>query len=197
MQCTGRRLYSIGIDFYTSLCRNHYGIDSGAFTRTGYRAKIPDIGNPVQQYDKRIPALLIYERNDILQSLISYSRHESNHSLMILPCYTVQALNRHTLDWNIRFFQWNYGKEEMVRDFTEHSYSMYLDRDTVIEKLQAQDIQTRPVWALIHEQADYPKNEAYALDKALDYRKHIVNLPCSTDLTEQDCARVIDAVLAL
>ena len=53
------------------------------------------------------------------------------------------------------------------------------------------------MWALIHEQADYPKNEAYALDKALDYRKHIVNLPCSTDLTERDCARVIDTVLAL
>ena len=81
-------------------------------------------------------------------------------------------------------------------------YSLYLgesglDRDEVIAKLQAQDIQTRPVWALIHEQADYPKNEAYGLDKALDYRRHIVNLPCSTDLTEEDCARVIDAVLAL
>lgn len=81
-------------------------------------------------------------------------------------------------------------------------FSLYLgesdlDRDTVIAKLQAQNIQTRPVWALIHEQADYPRNEAYHLDKALDYRKHIVNLPCSTDLTEQDCARVIDAVLAL
>ena len=40
-------------------------------------------------------------------------------------------------------------------------FSLYLkdsglDRDTVIEKLQAQHIQTRPVWALIHEQADYP-----------------------------------------
>ena len=63
-------------------------------------------------------------------------------------------------------------------------FSLYLkdsglDRDTVIEKLQAQHIQTRPVWALIHEQADYPRNEAYALDKAEDYRKYIVNLPCS------------------
>ena len=50
-------------------------------------------------------------------------------------------------------------------------FSLYLkdsglDRDTVIEKLQAQHIQTRPVWALIHEQADYPRNESYALDKA-------------------------------
>lgn len=72
-----------------------------------------------------------------------------------------------------------------------------LDRDTVIEKLQAQGIQTRPVWALIHEQADYPRNEAYGLDKALDYRRHIVNLPCSTSLSLEDCDRVCQAVLNL
>ena len=72
-----------------------------------------------------------------------------------------------------------------------------LDRDRFIAGLQARNIQTRPVWALIHEQADYPKNEAYALDKALGYRAGIVNLPCSTNLTEADCDRVIEAVLAL
>ena len=72
-----------------------------------------------------------------------------------------------------------------------------LDRDRFIAGLQARNIQTRPVWALIHEQADYPKNEAYGLDKALDYRAGIVNLPCSTNLTEADCDRVIEAVLAL
>ena len=72
-----------------------------------------------------------------------------------------------------------------------------LDRDRFIAGLQARNIQTRPVWALIHEQADYPKNEAYGLDKALGYRAGIVNLPCSTNLTEADCDRVIEAVLAL
>ena len=72
-----------------------------------------------------------------------------------------------------------------------------LDRDTVIEKLQAQNIQTRPIWALIHEQADYPGSAAYDLDKAQFYRKNIVNLPCSTNLTEADCDRVIEAVRAL
>lgn len=81
-------------------------------------------------------------------------------------------------------------------------YSLYLggtglDRDTVIATLQDQGIQTRPVWALIHEQADYPRNEAYHLDKAQDLRANIVNLPCSTNLSEADCARVIDAVKAL
>ena len=72
-----------------------------------------------------------------------------------------------------------------------------LRRDEVIAALQAQDIQTRPIWALIHEQADSPRNEAYALDKALAYRENIVNLPCSTNLSEADCARVIAAVQAL
>ena len=81
-------------------------------------------------------------------------------------------------------------------------FSLYLkdaglDRDTVIAQLQAQGIQTRPVWALIHEQADYPRNEAYALDKAQDYRKYIVNLPCSTNLSLEDCERVCQAVLCL
>ena len=81
-------------------------------------------------------------------------------------------------------------------------FSLYLkdtalDRDDVIARLQAQDIQTRPVWALIPEQADYPRNEAYALAKAEDYRRYIVNLPCSTNLTLDDCERVCQAVLAL
>ena len=81
-------------------------------------------------------------------------------------------------------------------------YSLYLadgrhDRDTLIQQLKEQAIQTRPVWALIHQQADYGRNEAYAMEKAEDYRAHIVNLPCSTNLSEEDCQRVIDALLAL
>lgn len=93
------------------------------------------------------------------------------------------------------------GAAEGVRA-SKWFFSLYLkdsalERDKLIDALQAQGIQTRPVWALIHEQADYPKNEAHGLEKALDYRKYIVNLPCSTNLTEADCACVIDAVLAL
>ena len=72
-----------------------------------------------------------------------------------------------------------------------------MSRDGVIHQLSEQKIQTRPVWALINEQCDYARNEAYALEKARYYRDHIVNLPCSTNLTAEDCTRVIEAVLAL
>lgn len=72
-----------------------------------------------------------------------------------------------------------------------------IERDSVMKQLSEQRIQTRPIWALIHEQADYPRNEVYFADKALAYRNNIVNLPCSTNLSLEDAQRVINAVLAL
>ena len=96
-----------------------------------------------------------------------------------------------------------------ILDFDENGvrpnkwfYSLYLeddrhDRDSLIAALQKEKIQTRPVWALIHEQADYPGSQAYGLEKAKEYRKRIVNLPCSTNLTREDCQRVIDLLLSL
>ena len=96
-----------------------------------------------------------------------------------------------------------------ILDFDENGvrpnkwfYSLYLeddrhDRDSLIAALQKEKIQTRPVWALIHEQADYPGSQAYGLEKAEEYRKRIVNLPCSTNLTREDCQRVIDLLLSL
>lgn len=72
-----------------------------------------------------------------------------------------------------------------------------LERDDVIARLQAQGIQTRPVWSLINEQCDYGSCETHAMDIAREYRRRIVNIPCSTNLTEAQCARVIEAVLAL
>ena len=96
-----------------------------------------------------------------------------------------------------------------ILDFDENGvrpnkwfYSLYLeddrhDRDSLIAALQKEKIQTRPVWALIHEQADYPGSQAYGLEKAEEYRKRIVNLPCSTNLTREDCQRVINLLLSL
>ena len=72
-----------------------------------------------------------------------------------------------------------------------------LDRDASIAALQAQGIQTRPVWSLIPEQCDYGRNETHAMEIAREYRRRILNVPCSTNLTEAQCARVIDALLAL
>ena len=82
-------------------------------------------------------------------------------------------------------------------------YSLYvydehpLRRDEIIRRLQAQGIQTRPIWGLIQDQADYPRNEAYGVDLARHYLDRIVNLPCSTSLTKGDAQRVVDVLLSL
>ncbi len=81
-------------------------------------------------------------------------------------------------------------------------YSLYLedarhDRDGVIAAMREKNIQTRPVWALVHKQKPYEGCEAYETGLAEDYRARIVNLPCSTNLTREDAQRVVDALLAL
>lgn len=68
-------------------------------------------------------------------------------------------------------------------------------RDELIQKLSSMKIQTRPIWALIHEQPPYAGCEAYGVEKAMFYREHIVNIPCSTNLTDQDAERVIETIL--
>lgn len=80
-------------------------------------------------------------------------------------------------------------------------YSLYVGddagvtRDEVIQKLAAEKIQSRPIWGLICDQADYPKNETYGLALARHYLDRIVNIPCSTGLTQQDAQRVADTLL--
>lgn len=82
-------------------------------------------------------------------------------------------------------------------------YSLYvedgnsLDRDAIIRRLKEENIQTRPIWALIQDQADYPRNQRYGDQLAYDYLRHVVNLPCSTNLSREDAQRVVDVLLSL
>lgn len=81
-------------------------------------------------------------------------------------------------------------------------FSLYLEdypleRDALIEALSKKQIQTRPIWALIHEQKPYRKNEAFGVEKAADYRARIVNIPCSTNLSFEDAGRVAAAIIEL
>lgn len=79
--------------------------------------------------------------------------------------------------------------------FTENTranhwfYSLYVDqgrfgcsRDELMHWLIAAGIQCRPVWKLNHKQMPYHANQAYLIEKALDYEAKILNLPCSTNL---------------
>lgn len=62
---------------------------------------------------------------------------------------------------------------------------------TLIELLQDEKIQTRPIWELIHEQKPYQSDIAYEIEKAEEYSRCIINVPCSTSLTEEEIERVV------
>ena len=83
-------------------------------------------------------------------------------------------------------------------------YSLKIDkekygigRDELLQKLVDAGIQTRPIWGLIHQQKPYSTCQSYEIEKALYYYDRILNLPCSSNLTEKEVYQVIEKIKEL
>ncbi|MGL6186235.1 MAG: LegC family aminotransferase [Clostridium chrysemydis] len=66
------------------------------------------------------------------------------------------------------------------------------DVDTWIKLLHENNIQTRPIWGLIHEQLPYRDNYSYKIEKAKYYVKNIINIPCSSNLKSEEVDYVLE-----
>ncbi len=81
-------------------------------------------------------------------------------------------------------------------------YSLYCDerypmkRDGIIKNLSDNGIQSRPVWGLIHKQIPYINSLAYRIERAELFRENVVNIPCGTNLSENDIAYVVECLRA-
>ncbi len=64
----------------------------------------------------------------------------------------------------------------------------------IILQLQERKIQTRPIWGLIHEQLPYREEIAFEIERAATYSRCVLNLPCSTQITEDEIAYVVEQV---
>ena len=64
----------------------------------------------------------------------------------------------------------------------------------IIKQLQDMGVQTRAVWQLIHEQVPYKEAIAYQIDRASYYSSCILNIPSSTQITEDDIRYVVGQV---
>lgn len=67
-------------------------------------------------------------------------------------------------------------------------------RDSLITYMNNNNIQTRPIWTLIHSLEPYKNCCAYKIEKAKYFQDRIVNLPCSTSLTKEDIDYVVDCL---
>ena len=69
-----------------------------------------------------------------------------------------------------------------------------MTRDELIQALAKEQIQTRPVWGLIHEQKPYVKDEKYKIEQAYFYQKSVINIPCSSNLLTEDILYVVETL---
>ena len=70
-----------------------------------------------------------------------------------------------------------------------------MNRDELIKYLSSKNIQTRPIWGLIHEQKPYLKCQTYMIEKAKYYWSIVVNIPCSTNLITEDIDYVVQNLM--
>ena len=78
-------------------------------------------------------------------------------------------------------------------DSNKWFYSIKIDRSRItitmreiITILQEKGIETRAIWGLINEQKPYEGEVAYKLEKAPYYADRILNIPSSTQITEEE-----------
>ena len=70
-----------------------------------------------------------------------------------------------------------------------------IDRDELLIRLNEDNIQTRPLWRLIHKQKPYLENQAYKIERAEHYEKNVLNIPCSSNLTEGEVEVVVEKLI--
>ena len=80
-------------------------------------------------------------------------------------------------------------------------YSLMIDRNRVnatmreiITILEKRGIQTRAIWGLINEQKPYEGEVTYRLEKAPYYANCILNIPSSTQITNEEIEFVADEI---
>lgn len=80
-------------------------------------------------------------------------------------------------------------------------YSLEINRERVkasmrdiVDEIKKRGIETRTIWGLINEQLPYINEDTYCLEMAPYYATRILNLPCSTQISEEDIKYVSEQV---
>jgi len=84
-------------------------------------------------------------------------------------------------------------RNDISPNYWFYSY-MTNSRDELLEFLDNNRIQTRPIWKLIHTQKPYEDAQTYQIEKAFYYYEHVLNLPCSTNLSQEDINTVASTI---
>ncbi|MEA4986599.1 MAG: LegC family aminotransferase [Anaerovorax sp.] len=132
-----------------------------------------------------LQAALGVSQIDKLESFIKTKME--HYSLYKKKLDQVNGLRILTFNDGLRTNHWFYSLLVEEEAFGE-------SRNQLMHRLIEKGIQCRPIWKLIHTQKSYLDCQAYKIEKANYYVEHILNIPCSTNLTEEDVTYVCDRI---
>ncbi len=85
-------------------------------------------------------------------------------------------------------------RQDIRGNYWFYSY-LTSDRDGLIQYLNRHQVQSRPVWQLIHMLKPYQDSLSYQIEKAVWYYKQIVNIPCSSNLQKVNVHKVAKLII--
>lgn len=135
-----------------------------------------------------LQAALGTEQIDRLENFIEIKI--KNYKIYKEEIKKIQGLELITFNDGIRANHWFYSLK-----IDKEKYG--IGRDELLKKLLEIGIQTRPIWGLVHEQKCFLNNQVYDIEKAKYYYDRVLNIPCSSNLTEEEVHLVIEKIREL
>lgn len=111
---------------------------------------------------------------------------EENYKFYREKVQGIQGLSIMNFNKSIRSNYWFYAL------YVDGDYS--LNRDETIQYLSSKKVQSRPIWSLINEQRPYFGSQTYKIEKAKNFWEHVVNIPCSSNLSREDIQYVVECL---
>lgn len=68
------------------------------------------------------------------------------------------------------------------------------DVESTLQHLLKHKIHSRPLWGLLHKQKPYVSSQAYRIENAYEIHSNILNIPCSTNLSEGDIQTIVSVL---
>lgn len=115
---------------------------------------------------------------------------KSNYDLYLKAVRQIPQATLMLFDSQVRPNYWFYS---LQIDFSK----LGISKTELIKQLSSLNIQTRPIWGLIHEQKPYLDCQTYQIEKAIHYHEQVINVPCSSNLTKEDVDYVIKSITSV
>lgn len=183
--------------------------DFGAFSFNGNKIITTGGGGAVTANDKTTVAHLRYLSTQAKTDPLFYVHDEIGYNyrmtnlqaalgvaqLELLPEFIRRKQRNYDL-YRMAFGDCPYATLVSFRPGTSSNkwlYSLQINQEMIrtpirkiISELTLRNIQTRAIWGLINEQKPYMREITYKLEKAPYYSDRIINIPCSTQITEEE-----------